>query len=493
MMDGIVLELIRLNETVNLDELENPSNFQEKTKLKYLLDRYREADSEVKLESKSEMMTRLDLVYKLISLIAKVPLGKLFKSKYVKDYFSSLQEMFLSRVFLALGLYQSGIWLMKKALEGAEKLENWGEVLTGASILIPYYAVRGDAKNRDKYSALAQHSINMVSKQLELKGMFNKWVLMFSKKRNANEIQINELANDLVRAKEIVGDLKYVNMVHMVKRLELMHYDAQMDFESLIETAEETKAFLTKNSGYTDFSKLGIYLGIQMYAYLNLKKVAEAKGLAGEIGKFIKEGTMNWYIFMEYYFVLLLQSNEYEKANELLEQIQTSKGFALLKGVQKNIWVLLSAYMQFVAIVKIWKNVPSSFNQNVFRTSKFINQVLNLGSDKTGLNVSVLILQVLFLLQYKRYEEIIDRKDAIRRYMYRYLYSKENERSRLFLIMLLKMIDNDFLYIKTSEKTKRLYKKLQGLEMNYRANLGGNEIVDYEILWGWVLKVLQSR
>ena len=61
------------------------------------------------------------------------------------------------------------------------------------------------------------------------------------------------------------------------------------------------------------------------------------------------------------------------------------------------------------------------------------------------------------------------------------------------MTMLLRMIENDFSFANTMEKTRRLQTQLSNLQMNYRANLGGNEIVDYELLWDWVLNTLKRQ
>ncbi|MFY0674747.1 MAG: hypothetical protein JXQ87_15215 [Bacteroidia bacterium] len=496
-MNEIVVELLRFNERHNEIELENSSIIPRGSKVEKLLSGFRNNEIAMAefdgVENKAFMMLRLELLNKLVELTSKVALNKVYKSRYLGDYFKTLRDMFWARVLLSLGMYQSGLWLLKKSMKKAELLENWEAVLTGSNILISYYAVRGDYKSGRKYSKLSNYSIEMVSKKLQLSEITNKWVLIFSRKRSASKDQIKELGKDVRKAKRILGDIQLVNMVHMVKRIELMYLDAKLNYEAIISLSEETKRLIIAKSGYSDFSKLGIYIGIQMYAYLNLKKIDEAKKLNLELDQYISPGVMNWFIFMEYYFVLLLQSGEFYEASLLIDKIENTRGYRQLKGVQKDIWVLLTAYMQFVAIAGVWKNVPKSFSKKTFKANKFINEVLNLGGDKTGLNVSVLILQVLFLLHYQRYEEIIDKKDALKRYVTRYLNSKENNRSRLFMTMLLRMIDVEFSFNVTLDKTKRLQTQLSNQEMNYRANLGGNEIMDYELLWHWVLNTLKTQ
>jgi hypothetical protein len=122
-----------------------------------------------------------------------------------------------------------------------------------------------------------------------------------------------------------------------------------------------------------------------------------------------------------------------------------------------------------------------------------MNEVGNLSRDKTGFHVSILILQIMFWLNRAEYGAIIQQQPALKRYIYRHLYSRDNERARFFLTFLSRMVDYNFIYADVETGTKRLFNALKGQEMNYVANLGGNEIVEYELLWTWVLNRLKEN
>lgn len=491
-MRDVVEELIRLN---HYHQKENANSFlkEKGAKLYEVYQNYLLSDIEEKTSDKAWLMVRKELVHKLVSLVPFIDVGKLRESKYYKDFFNTLRDLYVSRILLSIGLYSSGQWLLSRTIKMALKLEIWDVVLSGSNILSSYYAIRQNKKSYEVYCAISDHSIEMIIKEQKLKRMLNKWVLNFSLRRKTNEETIELLRNDIESVEGLIDESDPIHFSHLIFRLKLIYFDALMDYRSALKICEEAKSKILSKTGYTDHNKFGIYHGVQMYCYLNLKEFSKANDFAKNLGRFLPEGTLNWYIFMEYYYVLTIQSRSYEKAYSLYEEITASSGFKQLKGVRKDVWSLLTAYMQFLIISRIWKKPKTPVVVADFRINKFINEVFKLGSDKTGLQVSVLILQILFLLQQQNYSEIIERKEPIRRYVYRYLYSKENERSRLFLTMLLRMVESEFSYALTKEKTKRLFKLLQNQEMNYIANLGGNEIVDYELLWGWVLSTLKKN
>lgn len=339
---------------------------------------------------------------------------------------------------------------------------------------------------------MADFSLRRLTSERSIRKLLDKWTLLFQRKRKANESEIRELLKDMEEGDMIVDRVPTPNLRHFNYRLKLFYYDAVRDYERAIEICQEAREKLTENVRKIDNSKLGIYQGTQMYCYLNLKKFSDASSFAEKSDEYFPIGTLNWFTFKEYYFVLCIQTTRYEKALEQLEQALSARSYTNLRGVRQQMWNLFEGYMQFTILSGLWKGRSDEVEVKQFKLAKFLNEVVSLSGDKTGIHVSVLILQIMFLLQQGRYEDIIDRKDALRRYVYRYLYSKENERSRIFLSMLLRMIECDFSYSITKTKTQRLYKSLTEQQMNYQANLGGNEIVDYEVLWNWTLNTIKG-
>lgn len=442
--------------------------------------------------TKAFMMLRKDLVNRLCRYVLVVDANKLAQSRRLQQFVVVTRNSFIARVLLYLGLYKSGVHVAKRTIKDAMDSEIWDVVFTLSSILNNYYVIRDDFRSHKQNDDLADLSLRRLANERKIRKLMDKWTLLFRKKRRASQAEILELQGDIKAGDEIVADSPTPNLRHLNYRLKLFYYDAIRDYEKAIEVCIEARRKLEENVRYADNAKLGIYHGTQMYCYLNLKKFSEASSFAERFDEYFPIGTLNWFTIREYYFVLCIQTSRFDKAYEQLEQVLKARAYGQLRGVRKQMWSLFEGYMQFVIKSGLWKDRPNQLDVRQFRVAKFLNEVVSLSGDKAGIHVSVLILQIMFLLQQGRYEDIIDRKDALRRYVYRYLYSKENERSRIFLNMLLRMIECDFSYSITKTKTQRLYRSLTEQHMNYQANLGGNEIVDYEVLWDWALNTIKG-
>ena len=75
-----------------------------------------------------------------------------------------------------------------------------------------------------------------------------------------------------------------------------------------------------------------------------------------------------------------------------------------------------------------------------FRMARFLNETPLYNKDRRGLNIPILIFQILFLILTKRYDETIDRIEAIEKYTTRYLKKDDNFRSNCFVKMLLRYV-----------------------------------------------------
>jgi hypothetical protein len=125
-----------------------------------------------------------------------------------------------------------------------------------------------------------------------------------------------------------------------------------------------------------------------------------------------------------------------------------------------------------------------------FKLGKFLNTTPVFSKDKRGINVSILLMHIAFLLQRKDYNAIIDRIDSLNQYAYRYLRKDDSFRSNCMIKMVIQMAKADFNPIRTARYTADLRKQLGHVTL---AGSGENievEIIPFEVLWEIMTKAL---
>ena len=102
------------------------------------------------------------------------------------------------------------------------------------------------------------------------------------------------------------------------------------------------------------------------------------------------------------------------------------------------------------------------------------------------MNIPILMLQVLWLLAEKRYDEFLNRLDALSKYKTRYLKEDENLRTNLMIKLLYQVPENGYDKRKILQKTEGIFKRLiDSQQSSYEI-----EVFPYSIYWDLLLELI---
>ena len=124
---------------------------------------------------------------------------------------------------------------------------------------------------------------------------------------------------------------------------------------------------------------------------------------------------------------------------------------------------------------------------------KFLNSIPIYSKDKRGMNIPILIIQILFLIVKKDYGQLIDRMESIQKYSSRYLRADANIRSNCFINMLLQIPKANFHKIGVERKSQKYYDKLLTNSIKISNQAIEVEIIPYEDLWEFILESLDLK
>lgn len=189
-----------------------------------------------------------------------------------------------------------------------------------------------------------------------------------------------------------------------------------------------------------------------------------------------------------------MHSKNYQKAYELILTAQNHKNYTKLPPNIKEVWEVYAAYVHY--FIRIEKINPIEINGKKlrkFRYYKFLNEVPIYSKDKRGINISILILQTIFLLQAKKYDVMIERIDALKQYCYKYLKKNDSYRSNCFIQMLIKLVEAHFHKVGAIRKANAYLQKLKAYPMEISLQTSEVEIVPYEDLWQHVIDSVEAE
>jgi tetratricopeptide (TPR) repeat protein len=199
----------------------------------------------------------------------------------------------------------------------------------------------------------------------------------------------------------------------------------------------------------------------------------EAKKSIKECLNIIPEGGHNFLAAKQLELLILFYIKEYNQVYDKLEQ--------LYKDTHPN-----------SETFETYKAYASILTNRHLRLARFINQVPIFSKDKKGMNINILIIEVLDYLRKKVYSKIIDRTAALQRYCYRYLVDDiSTYRSYQFFQIILCLEKGAFC---KKEVDPLVAKHLQALKDHPLSEAQQDyelEIVPYEHLWEFMRNYLR--
>ncbi len=226
-------------------------------------------------------------------------------------------------------------------------------------------------------------------------------------------------------------------------------------------------------------------------AQLRITMITKDKKTADDLHKLyfdiLNVGNYNWYVLYFYYVLTLFHSKDYQNAFNFIEFCINFNTFQKQPNVILEIFYILQAFGNF--LLQIGK-IENSFDLGTFRLNKFINQVPDHSRDKQGINIPIILVQILFFLADKKYSKIIDRIESLNLYSYRHLKKDENFRSQCFIRMISEMVRADFRKQGTIFRTEKLLNRMKAVPIDTYPATAETEIIPYEDLWEMVVERL---
>lgn len=439
---------------------------------------------------------------KLKSRVKEQLLQALFSLDIRRPRYSSELEAFyhcnknttFAKILITLGASNSGVTLAHKTLLKAQEAHLFDLVLQCGRLLRSHYSFVGFEKQFNEYDRLVGAMIKIQQAEIESDRLREHLLVKYARS-TSKKSEFTGLAEEYVQQLEKIKK-EFPTKTVMINyfRVKSLLYQVKREFNATINTCTEAEKYYQENPAFSTKNRLAELALVKMVAFLHLRDYENGKKNADQCLKLYTEGSVNWLVFMEYYFLLALHSQNFSNAIQIFQRVISHP--RLLNGPQFRLekWQINEGYLNYV-FESSWEKAESEeveMFRKRFNVHKFLNEVPTFSKDKRGMNVSILILQVLFLLQRDKLDEIASRTDALRVYSSRYLRKDENYRSELFIRMLLTMESKSFDYSKTFAATQGYYSRLIATAKGKHGSLDGTEVIPFELLWERILHKLRS-
>ena len=416
-------------------------------------------------------------------------------SDYHSAYYTCNKNWALVRILLSSGARNSAVKLAAKTLTVAQNYKFSDIVMNCARILMSDSSMRGEEHEYEEYTKLTKDAMKALEAELLAEEMYQRLTIYFATSA-APKVELSEKADQyLEEVKTLCSQYDSYNLHFLMYQVWILSYQIRGDFANTIKICEMAEKYLNDNPPFNQKVKLAQLALNKISCYLQLRDYENGKKNAEKCLELFSEGSNNWFVFLEYYFLLAMHTENYINAAGIFLKVTNHPRFGFTSEERQEKWKIFEAYLNYIFETENLNRdlLTSDLNKRKFRLLKFLNEVPNFTKDKKGYNVAILVIQILYMLEKGDYAGIINRSEALNVYCSRYLRKDDSYRSSCFLKMLLTMEKEDFKYERTRQMAQKYLDKMHEGDEASGNKVYEWEIIPYETLWNKVLNRLRNK
>ncbi len=410
-----------------------------------------------------------------------------------KAYFECYKKWNAIKLLMGRNAWINVISLAEELLKKSTRFEFTEIAVDLLRTLRLYYgSIAGVLKKYEQYKAQAAYWEQALHHENQAEALYTDLVGRFVNTKAAQQ-EVHEKAKAYYELLRPALEQHYTYRLHLSGRLiESLIYTSINDYRNTIAVCERAIHFFEQKE-YPAKIPLQIFLYQEMVCYVQLKDFERGQAAAERGLRLLDEGSFNWFKYQELLIFLSMHTRRYQRAYWIFRQATAHRRFHLLPQAVSEIWRIIEAYIFY--LVEMGK-INLHDDDKVFtrfRMARFVNEMPIFSRDKRGMNIPILIFQILILIQAKRYDTAIDRVEAIEKYCSRYLRRDDTFRSNCFIKMLLTIPAQGFHRVAVTRHAEKYRQMLLSVPMELASQSHDVEIIPYEDLWEMALESLENK
>lgn len=352
----------------------------------------------------------------------------------------------------------------------------------------------GDRKKYEHYDKLYNKYFDILQAEYKAQQLFEKIRINYV---NSVRYQPEQAEAAKIAYQEVKPYLEKYDTVklHLIGRsLELMQYACLNKYTELLPASESMIQFF-KNKTFECRGPLAAAFHAKLMCCISLRLHDEGRVAVNECLNVTTEGTVNWFKTLELKVILLLHTSQYRDAFEVYDSVKNHKSKDYLQRSYKEFWLIIEAYLYFL-ISKGFISPLSIDKTNLgkFKLSKFLNEIEVFTHDKAGLNISILIVQIVLLVADKKFDLVHDYLERIVKYRQRHVskYSA-TYRSNEFIKVLEKLPLVHFHPKRFRKESQKYIDNIKAVEVNVFEDGFRLEMIPYDIVWELMIDVMERK
>lgn len=392
------------------------------------------------------------------------------KTEIQQVYFETYRKFAAFKVLRGQGKREASTSLAKKIIKDSIKYQFTEISLSLAKELKLYYSLISQNKKKfEYYKSLAITYGKIYQEETIVEEYLCQMHLITTNKKSFTEPELDIIQTIIHECQQ----LKYQSfrIIYLSANVKAIYYQIVNDYANLTKVCSEAIKYFESLTYPIPAAAPFSFLYKMIPSYIVLGNFIEAEIAIRKCLSIAPKGHFNWIRTKQYETIMHFHKGDFGNARVIsLEILKKHKS-------QFEFWPIFNAYASILMGEK-------------FRLGKFLNEVPKYSHDKKGMNINILIIQILHFLKQRKFGKVIDRMDALERYSYRYLRKNNTFRSNCLIHMLLQLEKGNFNKIAVQRKAAKYYDRLKSVPLHEAKQDLDLEIVPYEKLWEVILGYL---
>jgi hypothetical protein len=447
---------------------------------------YGETPSETKFTTLKARLKR-----KLLNSLFLLDLKRGGYSEYSRVSYLCNKRVFMLKTLIMLGARNGAIRLAESTLPEVQSFD-----LTSLELEIVYWlrahaSLLGKARLYDKYDAMLTKTMTNLAAEYAATGFYEKLILKFGQSEAAKPEAAEEAAPFVEQLERMRSQCNTYTFLLHYYRVKLIVLQLKFDYLGVLNACNEVHSFYESHPQFASPIRLGEFEITKLNCYLFLRDYELGYASVQKCALLFPKGSNNWFVYMEYYFLLTMHTQHFVEAEGIYKEISTHPRFESQPAHRLEKWRIFELYLKYALLSIPATAAFEEVHRPQLRIKTFLRSVPTYTKDKQGFNVAVLVLQILYLLESEEFDGIISRMEALKTYKTRYLRGGSQRQSSLFFKMLLVMESSSFSFKLTKDKAQKYYELLLATKSDSSDISEGLQILPFEWLWEQILEKLR--
>lgn len=436
---------------------------------------------------------KANLKNRLINTLFFIDIKQPSFNDYQKAYYECYKDWAATKILMGRNAHTAAVELSQRTLKYAEMYEFTALKLDIYKTLRMHYASKGGSQKKfNKYNTLYKKCFRTFEVESQAEELYSELILHYVNDKSSKEIIYDRAEEAYEQLKPALAEHDSYNLHLYASLIRLMIYTSVNDYEGAIVACDDAIHFF-ENKPFNAHVPLQIFYYQELVCFTQLRQFERGSKVAEKCLELIEEGSYNWFKYQELYMILSLHTEQYQRAYEVFLNTVEHSRFQFLPDSVTEMWKIFEAYIHY--LIEVEKIVtPEGDNRfNKFRLGRFLNETPIFSKDKRGMNVAILVIQILFQILKRKYNDAIDRIEAVEKYSSRYLHQEDTFRSNCFIKILLTIPMSSFHKAAVLRKAEPYLKKLESSPFEVSNQSIEVEIIPFEKLWQFALESLENK